>query len=235
MVSVASLKKVSAASGLFFGAFLVLHLISHYTLLFGIDAANDTLRLFRKVYQNPVFEVALLVALLAHMASNTLIYLKRRNADAAAFSSKKDGNPPAPVSLELRGHRLAGYFLAASIFGHVAVTRLAPLWLLEDPSQYDYGFIAHASNLFGAFFAAYVALLGMAGGWHLIYGTRSALATLKGTSVTGTPFPFALKPVAAISHVLVVNAVLALAGFYSAIDTETKADLHAKVYFLFHK
>ena len=42
----------------------------------------------------------------------------------------------------------------------------------------------------GYVFHVYLVLLGMAGGWHLIYGTRSALGILSGSSVEGKPFPF---------------------------------------------
>jgi succinate dehydrogenase/fumarate reductase cytochrome b subunit len=230
MVSTASLKKISAVSGLGFAVFLVMHFLSHYSLILGVDTANDNLRLFRKIYQHPVFEVALLVALMAHMASNTMIYIKRQKIDA---SSKKEGGKEPAGTMELKGHRYTGYFLSMSIFGHVAATRLAPLFFLDDPSQYDYTFITHANNLFGSLFGVYLALLGIAGGWHLIYGTRSAIATLRGSSVAGKPFPFALKPVAALSHLLIINAVLAASGFYYVVDTETKAELYNKVYYMF--
>jgi hypothetical protein len=231
MVSSATLKKVSAASGLVFGVFLMMHLFSHYSLILGMERANNNLRLFRKIYQHPAFEVTLLIALMAHMASNTMLYMQRQKINAA---SKKDGGKEPAGTLELQYHRYAGYFLSLSIFGHVLATRLAPLYLLDDPSQYDYTFVTHATYLFGkSFFGGYLILMGIAGGWHLIYGTRSAIATLSGSSVVGKPFPFALKPVAAISHLLIINSILAVTGFYFVIDTETKADLYAKVYFMF--
>lgn len=232
MVSTASLKKISAASGLLFGVFLVLHLLSHYSLVLGMETANDNLRFFRKIYQHPACEIALLVAVVAHMVSNTMLYIKRQKIDG---SSKKEGGKEPAGSLELKGHRYTGYFLALSIFGHVIFTRIAPLFLLDDPSQYDYTFVNHAYKLFGIFFPVYLVLFGMAGGWHLIYGTRSAIATLSGTSVVGKPFPFALKPVAAINHLLIINAVLAATGFYYVVDSETKLDLYKKVYYMVYK
>lgn len=231
MVSTATLKKGSAASGLVFGVFLTMHLLSSYSLTFGMETANNNLRLFRKIYQNPVFEVTLLLALLTHIASNTTLYIRRQKIDSA---SKKEGGKEPAGTLELKAHRYAGNFLFVAVFGHVAFTRLAPLFLLDDPSQYDYTFITHASNLFGKlFFGGYLVLFGMAGGWHLIYGTRSAIATLSGSSIVGKPFPFALKPVAAINHLLIINAILAVTGFYCVIDTTTKADLYEKIYSMF--
>jgi hypothetical protein len=231
MVSTASLKKISAVAGLCFAVFLAMHFLSHYSLILGVERANQNLRFFRKIYQHPVFEIALLVALMAHMASNTMIYIKRQKIDAV---SKKEGGKEPAGTMELKGHRYAGYFLSMSIFGHVAFTRLAPLFLLDDPSQYDYyTFITHANSHFGSVFFIYLALMGIAGGWHLIYGTRSAIATLRGSSVAGKPFPFALKPVAALCHLLIINAVLAASGFYFVVDTETKADVYNKVYSMF--
>lgn len=239
LVSTGSLKVMSAASGLFFGVFLAMHLVCHYSLVLGMDTANDNLRFFRTFYQHPVFEVGLLIALVAHMASNTVLYLKRQKVHAGAAAKTmhetKKVAGGTEGSAELTGHRYAGYFLSASILGHVGATRLAPLFLLDNPADYDYTFLTHANALFGGLFGVYLALLGVAGGWHLIYGTRSAIATLTGSSVVGTPFPFALKPVAATSHILIVNAILAATGYYYVIDTETKAALFEKVYFMFEK
>jgi len=229
--SVATLKKISAASGLYFGLFLVLHLISHWSLYFGMETANNNLVLFRKLYQNPVFELGLLLALLSHMASNTMIYIKRSRIDARA---KKDGAHHQPAgTMELQAHRYTGYFLAMSIFGHIAATRLLPLILLDDPSQYDYTFITEATRVFGTFFGVYLAVLGIAGGWHLLFGVRSAIATLSDSSIHGKPFPMLLKPLALVSHVLVVNAILVVSGYYYSIDMETKAELHSKIYSMF--
>jgi hypothetical protein len=240
MVSSQLLKKVSAASGLYFGVFLVMHLFSHYSTIFGMGNAMSFIFLFRKIYQNPMFEIGLFVSLVAHMISNTMIYLQRQKMERKANVVKKDDDSKAkvdpPGSLELKGHRYTGYFLSFAVLGHVAATRIAPAFTLDDPSQYDYSFLTYAQKvLHSPLFGVYLMLFGMAGGWHLIYGTRSAITTLfLGSSVTGKPFPFALKPVAALNHLLIINAILVVCfGAYYAVDLETKEDLYKRVYSVF--
>lgn len=192
--------------------------------------------LFRKVYQNPLFEIGLFISLLAHMTSNTMIYLHRQKIEQKASAAKKDDDAKAKVEppgyYELKGHRYTGYFLSFAVIGHIFATRILPVFALDDPTQYDYTFLTHAQALFGPVFGVYLMLFGIAGGWHLIYGTRSAITTLfLGSSVTGKPFPLALKPVALLNHVLIINAVLAVCfGVYYAVDMDTKDDLYKRVY-----
>jgi Succinate dehydrogenase/Fumarate reductase transmembrane subunit len=238
MVSTLLLKKISAASGLYFGVFLIMHLVSHYSAIFGIDYAMKNMTLFRRIYQNPAFEIGLFIALVVHMISNTMIYMHRQKIERRASKFKKNDDASTttkiepPGTFELKGHRYTGYFLSIAVIGHVSATRIVPFFILKDPSQFDYTFATYAQKaIFGPIFSVYLILLGMAGGWHLIYGTRSAIVTLLyGSSVTGKPFPFALKPLAALNHILIINAVLAICGVYYAVDTETKADLYDVVY-----
>lgn len=162
MPSFSILKKLSAASGLVFGNFLAYHLFCHYSLYWkGWEAANESLVKGRVIYQNPVVEILLLVNVLVHMYSNTMLYLYRRQ------NTKSENNKN--TSAELKAHRIAGYVMGFSIIGHVAATRLAPLVVLENPSVYDYGFVhAAAGHLGGAPFYVYLAMFAMAGGWHLL-------------------------------------------------------------------
>jgi hypothetical protein len=237
MVSTGSLKKISAASGLYFGVFLIMHLISHYSLYFGMERAMKNMVLFRKVYQNPVFELGLIVALISHYVSNTMIYLHRKKIEEKSAKLKKNDGAVTPTAsikgdLELKAHRYTGYFLSLAVIGHVSATRVAPFFVLSDPSQFDYSFATYAQKkIFGPIFGVYLSLLGMAGGWHLLYGTRSAIVTLfYGSSVVGKAFPIYLKPLAGINHLLIINAAIALGGVYFVIDIETKKELYDIVY-----
>jgi len=227
-----TVKKVQAASGLLFGAFLFLHLLTHFTLNLGYDEADERLHSFRVIYQNPIFEIMLLVTVLAHVYANISIYTHRQKIERHAHKGEdKSKQHQVAGNLELKAHRIAGYVLAFSIVGHVAATRLGPMFILEDPSVYDYSFVAKVNDLLpGQFFLIYLAVFGMAAGWHMIYGTRSAISTLRGSSVLGKPFPMLLKVLALANHILIVGAVLALGGFRYAIDTETKAELHDKLF-----
>ena len=159
--------------------------------------------LFRKVYQHPIFDFGLIVALMAHYTSSTIMYI-RRSKTATSGSSKKDDDDPNTKpsnsdhslsqhhgAMELKTHRYTGYFLSFAVLTHVIVTRMLPMLSLPDPKLYDYTFSTYAQQkLYGPVFGIYNALFGMAGGWHLIYGTRSAIHTLfYDKSVAGTAFP----------------------------------------------
>lgn len=227
MPSIRQLKKLQALSGLIFGVFLVMHLLTHYSLNLGWDTAHSYQQLFRRIYQHPRVEIVIFGSLVVHMYSNTMIYIYRGKLAA----DKKEGSATEKISLELKGHRYAGYFLAFSIFGHVAATRIGPMFIMDDASEYDYGFISKANELLPSnLFLGYLVVLGATGVWHLIYGTRSAIATLRGKSVMGTKFPISLKMVALTSHILIISACLALGGFYYTVDLETKTELHDKLF-----
>jgi hypothetical protein len=237
MVSTLVLKKLTAASGLYFGIFLIMHFVNHYSLYFGLDYATNNMILFRKVYQNPIFEIGLVLSLLTHYVSNTMIYLHRTKIEKSGklkkddtTSTKKDHTSHGEI--ELMAHRYTGYFLSLSVIGHILATRILPIIALPDPKEYDYTFLTYAQKkLFGPLFGMYLVLFGIAGGWHLLYGTRSAIVTLFfGSSVTGKPFPIYLKPLAAINHILIINALVTLGGVYYMIDIETKKELHEKLY-----
>ncbi|KAG7364189.1 hypothetical protein IV203_037391 [Nitzschia inconspicua] len=83
-------------------------------------------------------------------------------------------------------------------------------------------------------FKLYYIVLGMAGGWHLIYGVRSAMATLRGRSVQGTTFPMPLKLLASISHILLISVVLALGKYATTTEwTEHQKEWHKQFFQLF--
>jgi len=218
MPSVATWKRLGAVSGLSFGIFLIFHLISHYSLIVGFETAQDNLLKFRTFYQHPVAETLLFGSLVLHMISNTIIYLKRRKTDAAIHKKHEDHHLVEP-SKELQAHRYAGYVIALFIVGHVFGARVAPLLFLEDPSMFDYSFIVAVNQkLPYNLLATFLLIFGLAAGWHLVYGTTSALAILSGSSIHGKPFPFLLKPLVVFMHLLIFNAVLGLAGYYYVVD-----------------
>jgi hypothetical protein len=231
MPSIAAMKQLSAATGLVFGVFVTLHLATHYTLSVSWELAHSTQLAFRHFYQNPLVEVATFVSLVLHMYANTQVYLARTKASSSNINNKKGRNKSDNVPLELKGHRYAGYALALFVGGHSTATRFGPMFILEDPSVYDYSFAAKVMEFIPRWpFSIYLAVLGMAGGWHLIYGTRAAIATLRGSSVAGTTFPMPLKMVAMTSHLLVISAVLALNGVYYEVDTQAKEEFFQRLY-----
>ena len=224
-----SSKSLNAVSGLLFGLFLVMHLLSHYAItLAGYDEANEILQGLRKVYRNPIFEAVLFGSLITHMYSNVCLYMSRNRI---ASTVKEDDNKKKKVgTMELNAHRIAGYFLSLSIFGHVTATRLVPMFILDDSSEYDYSFAIDAANhLPGPFFFVYLALLGITGGWHLIYGSWSAIATLRGGSIRGKSMPMVLKVAAMVNHLIIVLSIMVLGGVFYKIDVSSKSHLHSQV------
>lgn len=221
-----SWRQIQAVSGLTFGIFLVLHLVCHYTLLHSWEFGNHTmLHTVRKVYQTSYFEFGLLLLpLLMHWTSNGVIYAERQKFEARKKPRQEDSNVKQRDpggTLELKAHRYAGYFLTLSIVGHVFATRLSPLMVLNDPSRYDYTFVKLVNDLipFGLF-RAYLIIFGMCANWHLIYGTRRAIATLRGRSSRVSYFPMELKVLAMIMHVLIFCAVLAVTGHFYEIPAD---------------
>jgi hypothetical protein len=232
MPSIATWKKLNAASGLAFGSFMVLHLSCHASLNLSWELAEKNLHSARVIYQNPTFEALLFVVLMVHMASNAVLYINRQKIHKAIISSSTNGKKEADAkepegTLELKAHRAAGIILGISIFGHVAATRVAPLFVLDDPSEYDYSFVTEANRRFPwNTFSVYLMIFSVAGVWHVIYGARSALAILTGGSVVGTPFPMALKFLSSACQLIMISAVAASTGYYYVIDTDAKAALH---------
>jgi succinate dehydrogenase/fumarate reductase cytochrome b subunit len=235
-------RKLQAASGLVFGAFLLLHWASHISLLLAggdLDAGNDMLHRVRAIYQWPVNEAILFLALALHFLSNTVLYLRRsrieRNA-AAKKSSSSSSSAAAhiPGSLEHKAHRYAGYMLSVFVLGHVFATRIAPLLFLANGerqySNYDYAAISLAFEhaLPYRLLPKLLIPFAMAANWHLVYGVRSALTTLfsgrrggVSSSVTGTHFPIPLKMVALVLHICIIGSILSLTGtFYEIPDIQ---------------
>jgi succinate dehydrogenase/fumarate reductase cytochrome b subunit len=230
MPSIQTWKKLTALSGLAFGTFLWMHLLCHASLSIRWELAQANLLKTRAIYQHPLFEAGMVLALLIHMMSNAVVVMHRRKITALAAPAAEE-KEPAGTTLELKAHRTAGIILGISIVGHVAATRIGPLLFLDDPAAYDYSFVAKVNdevpyNLF----SVYMAIFAMAAVWHGIYGTRSALAMLSGGSVIGTAFPVPLKFLASLSHLIMISAAASLTGYYYVIDKDAKAALHEDVF-----
>ena len=241
MVSLSAWRKLQAASGLVFGVFQSIHFLSHFSQLRGWDSGLAALHRARTIYHIPLFEAILFAALGLHLVSNTAVYFKRAALEKHGPSKKDDdgkskgagtataGSGP-PGSLELKAHRYAGYVLSTFIFGHVFATRGAALLFLEKPHDYDYSVLTAVSDDIPYAFTLYLMVFGMAGNWHLVYGVRSALATLTGHSIHFTPFPIPLKVLALTLHVLIVGSVLAVSAYWYAIDRTKGADIYHTIH-----
>lgn len=157
-----SLAQVQAASGLLFSLFALTHLSNTALAVVGPDLYDRFQASARGIYQWPLFEVALLAALLVHVVTGILRIRARRGSAA---------KPP----LRVRLHRYAGYYLALFVFGHAAATRL-PALLADAPPFF--GGVSFSLHFLPWFFYPYYGLLGIAGLYHAVYGIPVALGVL---------------------------------------------------------
>jgi hypothetical protein len=169
---------------------------------------------------------------------------KKKDDDYDDINNKQKNTNQASTtnttSYELYAHRMAGYCLSIFVVAHVLAVRVTPLLYFDNPKDFDYSFAAAAIAFFPfhSLFTVYYILLGMAGGWHGIYGVRAALATtlrrggggqqsvVTGTTTT-TTFPLSLKVLALVSHLFIIGAVLALGKYSTTMDwSERQRALH---------
>lgn len=60
-----------------------------------------------------------------------------------------------------------------------------------------------------------------------LYGTRSAIAILTGSSVVGKPVPIPLKMMALGNHLTIIAAMVALGSYMTTIDMSEKESIHS--------
>ena len=105
------LSMLQAASAMLFGIFLVLHLSNTLLAIAGPDVYNGVQQRLQLFYQHPQLEwVLVFIPLFVHASIG--VY--------QIFSAARTGKR---LTKRQRSHRLAGIFLLAVIFGHVAATR----------------------------------------------------------------------------------------------------------------
>ncbi|MEE3330066.1 MAG: hypothetical protein VX246_04280 [Myxococcota bacterium] len=198
--------RVQAASGLIFSIFLAIHLAN--TMLG--SAGSETFDAFqsssRSFYQNPFFElIVVLIPLAVHMTASLVRILRRRRRNLS--------KPP----LRLRLHRYSGWFLLAVITGHVSATRGVGFFF-DAPAGFG---ALNLSLVFAPYlFVPYYILLGSCGSYHLWNGLSIA------TRVFGVRLPNALTrgpgfwiPVGGAVLAIFV-AVLSLWGMFFEVDRE---------------
>lgn len=154
-----ALPRVQAASGLAIALFVAPHLLN--TMLAAVSGElYDAFQLrARAVYQHPIAEVSLLLALIIHITTSALRARSRKGRPAARLP------------------RYAGWFLAAVIFGHIAFTRGPSLLAGVHPGFLG---VAYAVQKFPALSYPYFAALILALCVHGVRGVQVAIAVLRG-------------------------------------------------------
>jgi hypothetical protein len=203
-------RAIASISGLLIASFTVLHLANHFAGHFGLDSHRQWMVIFRKYYQHPVVEAALLASLAVHSA--IAVWKKKQLYREKGFAGAFSLNDPAKLA-----HELSGWFLCMSIPGHVFASRfMASSSGMKFPDiTYSY-----ASAVFFPPMTLYYAILAVAGSVHLLSGVGRAARALAPRNkelhspVRGTPFWLGVLGTSVAS----VSSVLAVTGFYYRID-----------------
>ncbi len=198
-----TLARWQAWTSLVFLPFLVVHLSTQVSAVFGPSTYDSVQAAVRVVYQWAPVEVVLLAALSSHLVLGLMRLVGRR-------------------ALQPRAKLLSatGAFLALVMFGHVVATRGASLFYGVFP-----GFTGHAFTLrwVPAYFWPYCLLLGISGAVHAALGVRLALAWAS-LSVA----PRLVWTVAVVLALCSTLTVLAVGGAFfdvGAVDQSAYAEL----------
>lgn len=180
--------RLQAWSGLMVALFVGVHLLNTFMLAISFTAYDAVQASARQVYQQPLMELALLLALAVHMACGLLGMLARRSGDARPV-------PWRALPARLRWQRAAGVFLLLVVAGHVLATRGVSFWFGVFPGAEGLGF---TMAFVPAYFYPYYFLLGLAGFVHGALGVQSALARLGGRAPRLAMLPWATAGVAVL-------------------------------------
>lgn len=215
------LYKVQAASGLFFGMYVVMHFLSHLSLLGGWERGNKQLNRFRVIYHYPIFEIMLMLSLVLHLACNAVVVWKRHQIEGSREGAdKKEGGLKPAGTMYRKAHRIAGYILTPCVLAHVFSTRIMAFLFLKNPEMFDYTMVHVINQHTYNALALFLMFMGVVGTYHFVYGVRLAFAILTNTSISGKPFPLYAKIFIGVVQILLVNSVLAGTGFYYKIDAK---------------
>jgi succinate dehydrogenase/fumarate reductase cytochrome b subunit len=193
------LGRAQAISGLVFLVFAAAHFANTAAAAFSAELYDRFQARARALYQYPVIELGLLIALAVHVA-----------AGVATMRASR-GQPHATGADRL--HRYAGRILGLAILGHVAVTRGPSLLADVHPG---FAGIAYSIVRLPAVSYPYFALLIGCGILHAGYGAWKAVRALGGRAVIASP-PRALMAALVAGIALAWLGILGLGGELYAI------------------
>ncbi len=152
-------------TSLVFFAFLTVHLASQAAGVFGAQTYDAVQSTLRAVYQWPLVEVPLLLALLAHAGLAVVQLVRRRGLKPGA-----------------RLHSLTGLVVLVFFVGHVTATRGASFFYGVFPK---FEGLAFTLRWVPAYFWPYYLLFGIGGAVHAALGLRLAAAMVSPTVAAG--------------------------------------------------
>ena len=184
--STIALKTLMAASGLFFVLFVLGHMYGNLKILAGEDAFNTYAHHLRTIGEPVlphrglliIFEILLVVALIAHVASATALAKRASSARSQRYAVKKShvaGVSPAAM-------RWGGLALLLFVIFHLIQFTIPKVNFDGGSTENPYRLV-HDS--FGLWWVALIYIAAMiALGMHLLHGIWSASQTL---GLTGSP------------------------------------------------
>lgn len=205
-----TLSRVQAISGLAFFVFAAGHFANTMVAAIGADVYDGFQARARALYQFPVIEIGLFLALTVHIVAAVLAARARRGQPRATGAD--------------RIHRYAGRILALAIVGHVVCTRGPSLLADVTPG---FSGIAYTIVQLPAVSYPYFALLIACGLLHAGYGAWKAVRTLTDRPAAAPPRALTLALVAAIGVSWL--GILGLGGRLYAIDDPANSKFAALV------
>jgi len=217
-----TLSLIQVGSGVAFATFSTVHLVNTLSANFGYVAYNSLQGALRKFYQNPIVEIALAGALIAHVSTSIIkIWRRQKTSEKPLITMELN-----PSSL----HRYTGYFLVGVIGGHVAATRIIPLILKETV---DFSLVSQTLIRWPYIFYPYYFLLATCGLYHTCYGL------LRACSFFGIQVPTVLsthrtlfRAFIGTTSVALGSSLLAFGGWYFPIPTN-RFETFEKLYQLY--
>jgi hypothetical protein len=182
------MRKIHFISGLFLTIFIGLHLLNHFTSLFGADKHIETMNLLRKVYRNFLVESILLIAVLAQIISGLRLF-KQVRKQAHSFFEKI--------------HIWSGIYLAFFLIIHLSAVLGGRLYLHLDTNFY-FGVAGLNSFPFSLFFIPYYALA--------IISFFGHIASIHGKKMKGSIL--GLSPTSQSFVILLLGVITTISIFY---------------------
>jgi hypothetical protein len=208
---------LSAATGLYLGTFVAIHLVNHASMHWGLDAHRNWMTLFRRYYQHPLVEPTLAVAFVVHAG---LAVKKMANS---YYMKKKEGGLKQlfhwydPAYLV---HQLSGWYLLLTIPGHALVMRYMAGH--SEMQSLDVTYAYAAAVFLPSVFVPNYALQALAGTIHLVSGSGRACRILAPhVSWVQTPIRgFKFWATVSVLGLISVSSALAVCGIYFPVTVE---------------
>ena len=197
------IKKVQAASGAIFAAFVAIHLFNTALAAFGLTAYDTFQEAVRGIYQAFVIEVLLLSALMVHVVCGVVRMIKERGR---------------PLNTRAKWHRYSGIFLLLFVGGHIMAVR-GPSWFYGIYPGFEG--LAFSIDFAPYYFFPYYFLLGVAGFYHALNGLSIGLPRLNLRIRIENPM---LLRATAASAMVMLAALLGLAGIWTDVGAPYESE-----------